>query len=539
MACNGGILADTNDGEGGPQQYYMRTGMDSVLEKWMRTEDPKAAVKTEDPKLRTEHMHLSRRVLSITQPTESEPGSERAVVVTEAVGGGEKQTYLAKQVVVAASPHTIGRAKGGITFSPPLSDERSLLNNQKMGRTIKCVTWYKSAWWRESHGVAYNGYVAAASPSKLVWVMDYSADPMNSASGVPMSIEERLTCVGTHPELPALMTFTIASEVDKLWTTDDQGNPVPPNPEVIQEMVTGSIACLFSDERGLETSSEFEAFHYFEWDKSEQHVGGGPNTIMGQGVLTKCAAALNASHGTNVHFASSENTKNLNSTTENKWVKSDNLGGTYSDKREGLGYMDGVLLSGEYVANQVANALANKPLPPLEAPISPSGPPTDDKPAAWPPGVSSVATPKQVHKFMEAIVQFLYIGAHPKTGSSWTSKNKDYLPIELLAWLERSLLWAGIISIDTVGKLIVGKVHNMKAVLASLAALLEVAQDLLKPSATLNQAELVMQTDVRNLSNLASQLIMPLYNESIGPKPTGNAESMSKELAEFVAKHMG
>ena len=556
---------DVNDGKGGPQQYYMRTGMDSVLEKWMRTEDPKAAVKTEDPKLRTEHIHLGRRVLSITQPTESEPGSERAVVVTEAVGGGEKQTYLAKQVVVAAAPHTIGRAKGGITFSPPLSDERSLLNSQKMGRTIKCVTWYKSAWWRESHGIEYNGYGGAPCElNPLTWVMDNSADPMNSASGVPMSIEERRTEIGAHPELPALMTFTVASQVDNLWTTDDQGNPVPPGPEVIQELVTRSIAFFFNDERGLQTSSEFEAFHYFNWDKSEQHVGGGPVTIMGQGVLTKCAAALDASHGTNVHFASSENAKNLNSNTprnsavENKWVPSDpskpndsDDAGIFSDKREGLGYMDGALLSGEYVANQVANALANKPLPPLEAPKSPSGPPTDDKPAAWPPGVSNMATPKQVRKCMEAIVSLLYLSARPKTDhwekTDWQSNNVNFLPDKLMVWLELSLIWAGIIPIYAAFK-IGDKVYNMDEVLAKAAALLEGAQDFLaKSPATLDKAELAMQADVRNLAAVASQLSLLLSNEPTGPRPTGpkvdndasKFEGMPKDFAEFVAAHMG
>lgn len=320
-ACNGGFLNEVNDENGGPQQYYLKSGMSQLVS------------------VLANPIRDRIRFGSIVEGVQN--GDQRVTVRTSS------GTISAKRVVFAASPASVQK----VQFDPALPESWQAITAQQMGTTIKCVVFYRTPWWRnipeqadpKNEGVPqFTGY-CGASDYPVTWVMDYS--PTGPA---PTYDDEG--CF-------ALMTFTIGKQAEAL-------GPTPSEEEVVQ-LVTKGIAELMDDERALWTSDEYLGISRYEWKKSDKLIPGGPNTVFMPGVLTgpnAPARAFDKPVG-RVHFACAELAR---TPTDARQTRSPyfvpNLAdfgetGTYSDYRENLGYMDGAIISGRFVAQQVLEAL--------------------------------------------------------------------------------------------------------------------------------------------------------------------------------------
>lgn len=299
-ACNDGFLQECNDEEGGPQQYYLKCGVDALVQK--------VAAPILDK-------------ITFNSPVESITRGADLVTVTTTSG----DVWEAKQVVVAMSPHTAGK----LSYSPALPDGYQALSAQPMGRTIKCMIFYKEPWWRTSHTLAYTGY-SGASSFPVTWVMDYSPEDGS--------------------DVWCLMTFTIGDYVTALG----------PNPEkeAVTDLVTKNLCFLFDDPRALVDGGLFVSLEMFTWNEYTPFSGGGPNTVFGPNILTGAAApaqTLNQPVDGNVWFAAAELARKVDPGTTSRYF--DPTTQKYSDIRHSLGYMDGAINEGRFVANQVAKAL--------------------------------------------------------------------------------------------------------------------------------------------------------------------------------------
>ena len=340
-ACKGGFLNEINDNEGGPQQYWLRRGAGDLAEKYASP--------------------IRSQVRQGSTVSAIDLSGERVLVTT--TSGAQ---YSAKRVIVAASPHTAGR----IAFTPEPPPGRKQLMAQPMGKTLKCQVYYKSAFWHDSNGFSYNGYVGGAN-YPVLWVMD------NSPPG------------GGAPYV--LMTFTVGAQVESLGPE--------PSDAAIQTLVTSTLRDLFQDDRALEGSSEFIALRHYLWAPGEKGVGGGPNAIFSPGMLTgEAGRTLDQAWDDKVFFASAEKAKNLRPRStkphydifgdENLPEYDDDRAllrtskppfySKYSDMRGEVGYMSGAMESGRYVAHEVAASLGARselPARPLAEPrlVSRSG----------------------------------------------------------------------------------------------------------------------------------------------------------------------
>lgn len=319
-ACNDGFLNEINDDVGGPQQYWLATGTSSLAERYAEPVRSK-----------------------VTQGTKATSIDLTGDVVKVETSAGE--TILAKKVLVATSPATAGR----IAYQPEPPPARKALMAQPMGTTLKCQIFYKSAFWHDSNGLKYDGYVGGAD-YPILWVMDNSA----ADGGAP------------H----VLMTFTVGSQLASLGPN--------PSKEEIVTFITGTLRDLFLDDRALAGSSEFIRLDHYFWTPDEANVGGGPNTVFTPGMLTGDAGKImDQSWDDKVFFACAENAKSLTpiSTSpkyeifgkENlpQYDAQNVLLGTsvppfyskYSDMRSDLGYMSGAMESGRYAAHEIAASL--------------------------------------------------------------------------------------------------------------------------------------------------------------------------------------
>lgn len=343
-ACNDGFLNEINDDAGGPQQYWLRHGTDSIAE---------AVAEPIRDRIRQ-----GVRVVSI---------DDRGDGVEVKTDGGE--TLRAKKVLVATSPATAGR----IAFTPELPPARRTFMQQPMGKTIKCQIFYKSAWWHDSHGKAYDAYVGGAN-YPVLWVMDNSPPPSEG--------------LDTH----VLMTFTVGAQADTL-------GPEPTH-DAVQKLVTDALRDLFEDDRALPGSSEFIRLDRHDWLPSDKFVGGGPNTVFAPKMLTSDVGKMLDQHHGNVFFACAENAKTLrprSTSTRYSLLAAENMPqydkesvllptckapfySKYSDRRTDLGYMSGGIESGRYVAHEIGAALGKASE--LPAPAASTEAALDPPPAA-------------------------------------------------------------------------------------------------------------------------------------------------------------
>lgn len=200
--------------------------------------------------------------------------------------GGDR--LRAARVVIALSPATAGR----IEFDPPLSEARRLLQSQRMGHACKVIAHYREPWWRDSLEHHFIGYDGGSSAGGLEWALDTS---------VPDTQEYRLMCF-VHP---------------RMWTEH-------PEPEAFDAAIREELVRVTGDERAR-TAERLDAYNWIR----EGHVGGGPNTILAPGVLSRLEPILQRPEG-RLWFCSSE----------------------YST--EFSGYVEGALAAGEVTASQLA-----------------------------------------------------------------------------------------------------------------------------------------------------------------------------------------
>jgi len=408
-ACNGGFLNEVNDEKGGPQQYYLASGLDDLVEK--------LAAPVAD------RIHRGEVVRTV------EYGAEGPVTVTT-----DERTFRAKKLIVATSPASASK----LTFDPPLPAAWQAVTSQSMGTTVKCQVFYRSPWWRNvaaqtdplKEGVPqYTGYCGAAD-SPVIWVMDYSP-------------------VGPAPDYRdqgcyALMTFTIGSEAKDLLKHPDK--------EHVVRWVTTALCDLFNDTRALSSSSEYLDLRWFTWDENTSLIPGGPNTVFAPGILTGSDApgtAFDRPVADRLYFAAAE--LSCKSPSERKspgpcfvpdWQT---LGqtGTYSDFRQSLGYMDGAVTCGRFVAQQVLEDLTLREKTSGTRAVGTAS--TSGKPlrtAAAPPSAgrtSSSATPvpqETVVAGLTMLCQTLYAASAPPGSSAGGGANDAKTdPAALQTWL--------------------------------------------------------------------------------------------------------
>jgi len=407
-ACNGGFLNEVNDEQGGPQQYYLASGLDSLVEKLAAP--------------------VAKQIFRGQVVSKVDHGDEGSVTVTTA-----DRTFRAKKLIVATSPASASK----LLFAPELPPAWKAITSQSMGTTVKCQVFYKSPWWRnvlaqtdpQKEGVPqYTGY-CGANDYPVIWVMDYS--PVGSAPGY------------SDQGCYALMTFTIGSEAQDLLKDATK--------ERIVKWVTTALCDLFNDTRALSTSSEYIDLKWFTWDQSTPLIPGGPNTVFKPGILTGSdapAKAFDSPVGGKVYFAAAELSCKPPATRQSpapcfipNWQT---LGqtGTYSDFRQSLGYMDGAVTCGRFVAEQVledlslrGNATAKGANGAAQAVAAANGSAATASAGAAPPAPTPIPQ-ATICTALTMLCQRLYAASAPP--GSGTSESTD--PADLQAWLAGVLI---------------------------------------------------------------------------------------------------
>jgi len=409
-ACNGGFLNEVNDENNGPQQYYLSSGLDDLVEK--------LAAPVADRIYRGQVV----RTVDYTEPN--------SVTVTT-----DDRTFRAKKLVLATSPASVHQ----LQIEPPLPAAWQKVTSQAMGTTVKCQVFYRTPWWRNVpqqanpllEGVPqYTGY-CGANDYPVIWVMDYSP-------------------VGPAPDYRdqgcyALMTFTIGSEAQTLLKD--------PSKEQVVRWVTTALCDLFNDSRALASSSEYLDLRWFSWDERTPLIPGGPNTVFTPGILTgedAPAKAFDRPVDGKLYFAAAELSckspaarRSPGPSFSPDWQS---LGqrGTYSDFRQSLGYMDGAVTCGRFVAHQVLEDLSLRE----KAIAKPSAefvarrvvPSPLIAPAGGAALSGSTAVPEAtVLAVLSMLCQSLYAASAPPTSATPSSKTD---PAALQAWLTQVLVGA-------------------------------------------------------------------------------------------------
>ena len=338
-ACNRGFLNLVNDEQGGPQQYYLRCGfsnlIDSVADKFKGS------------------IRLGHRVTAIHRE-----GHSSSVICDVA---GTVTTIRAKRVICATTPAAIS----SIEFDPALPPEWQRVSQEKMGTTLKCKHFFKSPWWRNVESTSaesdanayaphYTGY-CGANDSPVIWVMDYSPP------GPPPAYENQ----GCY----CLMTFTVDQFARTL--SADPNAPVvksldknnPHDNDRIMSFVTPYLNEMLNDSRALSTSPEYEPgrFIWHRWADDNPLIPGGPNTVFLPKILTDCADLFNKPvHG--VYFACAELCLRDEGERQSPLpiflpFPQNGEDGLYSDWRQSLGYVDGAIVAGQGVGEQVLEDL--------------------------------------------------------------------------------------------------------------------------------------------------------------------------------------
>lgn len=402
-ACNGGFLNEVNDENNGPQQYYLASGLDDLIEK--------LAIPVSD------QIHLGQVVRSVDH---AEPSTVKVTT--------DDRTFRAKKLILATSPASAHKLR----IDPPLPEAWQKVTAQSMGTTVKCQVFYRTPWWRNlpaqtdphKEGVPqYTGY-CGANDYPVIWVMDYS--PVGPAPGY------------SDQGCYALMTFTIGSEAQDLLKD--------PSKEHVVEWVTTALCALFNDTRALSRSSEYLDLKWFSWDEHTPLIPGGPNTVFAPGILTgedAPAKAFDRPVDGKLYFAAAElsckSPAARRSPGPSYFPDWQTLGqsGKYSDYRQSLGYMDGAVTCGRFVAHQVLEDLSLREK-------APSKPSTESvaqvAPASGAAASDSAPVPQAtVLAVLSMLCQSLYAASAPPTSAAPSSKMD---PAALQAWLTEVLVEA-------------------------------------------------------------------------------------------------
>lgn len=219
---------------------------------------------------------------------EIDHGDRERVRVTLANG----EQLGAGRVIVAMSPATVGKT---IRFVPALSEARQRLHEQPMGHACKAVVHYAKPWWRDSHGHHFIGYGGGAGNPGAEWGLD-SSDP-----------------VGEHYTMMVFINPALFGR-----------------PGAREALVAEEVVRMSGDDR----AREYESMDLFDWT-AEPFIGGGPNTVMGCGVLTQLESVFRRPEPPHerLYFTAAE----------------------YA--HEFCGYVEGALEAGEFAAKQAHHAM--------------------------------------------------------------------------------------------------------------------------------------------------------------------------------------
>lgn len=215
------------------------------------------------------------------------------------------EVLRAGRVIVAVSPATAGRT---IRFAPELGEARRRLHAQPMGHACKAMVDYAAPWWRDSHGLHFLGYGGGAGSLGAEWALDAS-DPGSGRFTLLVFLN------------PALFRRA----------------PVDRETLIVEELIRMS---------GDARAREFQSMEVCDWT-AEPFIGGGPNTLMGCGVLSQLGPAFRRPEGPHgrLYFTSAEYAVDY------------------------CGYVEGALEAGAFTAAQVHHGLllGRRAPPPVEA----------------------------------------------------------------------------------------------------------------------------------------------------------------------------
>lgn len=201
---------------------------------------------------------LSQTVANVEQAALENTSEQRVVVTTS-----DNNKHEADYVVCCVPLALLNR----IQFEPALDPLKHQLSQRApMGSIIKTVTFYKTAFWRES------GLTGEMGSDR--GIVAYCIDD-------------------TKPEgsEPAIMGFILSDEARQACSLSRTER---------QKLVTEQYARVFNDARFL-TPAHFEEYNWIE----DRHAGGCYTSNYGPGVMTSFAHVLRQTHK-RVHFAGTE-----------------------------------------------------------------------------------------------------------------------------------------------------------------------------------------------------------------------------------------
>ena len=278
QASNGGLLFTANDYAGGAQEFSLRCGMGGLVHALAR--------------------ELERTEVRLSAPVNSVHHGERGQVRVQLADGSQE---TARAVVIAATPHAVER---NVTFEPPLDPRRARLLGQRAGHSAKVVLTYAEPFWHDSHGHHLMSYAAGPDADGLEWGLDTS-DPRGDSHSLMFFVSPRL--------------------FERLGPDADEA--------AIERAILDAA---------VEMTGEARAAHPIRVDfqvwARERWFGGGPNTVMGPGVLSRLEGILGEPEGPEgrLWFASAE------------------------QSFEATGYVEGALAAAEHAASRVTELLTTR-----------------------------------------------------------------------------------------------------------------------------------------------------------------------------------
>lgn len=277
QASNGGLLFTASDYTGGAQEFALRCGVGGLVH-GLASELLRTEIRLGTPVVGVEHGHDD--------------------IVRVRLESGGRET--ARAVVVAATPNVVHRK---IAFEPALSAARTLQLAQPIGRAAKAICTYAEPFWHDSHGHHVMSWVGNMREG-MEWGLDTS-DPDGTWSSI---------------------TFFVAPSL-----FDELGAGA--TPAQVDAALRAAAVAITGDSRAADATR----LDVQRWDQ-EPWVGGGPNTVMGPGVLSRLEGTLGQPEGPHgrLFFASAE------------------------QSFEFTGYLEGALACAETTARAVLALLAHR-----------------------------------------------------------------------------------------------------------------------------------------------------------------------------------
>jgi monoamine oxidase len=212
---------------------------------------------------------------------------------TTIVTAGQNQTFAAKKVILAITPHTYAQ----ITFSPSLPCEKNVMvARSKPGNYAKVILTYYHPWWRAA---GLTGKITSlVGPIRFGWEISN----------------------------PALSQYSLALFVSGDVATCWHALSGPGK----EQSIIDHLAVLVGSDLAAEARNVLE-LNYVEWTQ-EKYLHGAPTSSFGPGMLRKFGPTLRQPVGA-IHFAGTE--------LAYEWK----------------GYLEGAITSGQRAAREIVEAI--------------------------------------------------------------------------------------------------------------------------------------------------------------------------------------